>query len=83
MNFYSTKDSLMAHQDKSELNEDAPLISFSLGNACIFLMGGSSLEEEPVPLMLHSGDVVIMHGSGRKAFHGNFLRIHVRCASNS
>jgi alkylated DNA repair protein alkB family protein 1 len=69
INYYSLKDSLTAHQDRSELNESAPLFSFSFGNSAVFLMGSKSLETEPTPILLESGDVIILSGESRRNFH--------------
>ncbi|KAJ8520411.1 hypothetical protein ONZ45_g2766 [Pleurotus djamor] len=55
VNFYQTKDTLMAHVDRSEVCATSPLVSISLGNAAVFLIG----------------DVVIMSGPVcRRAYHG-------------
>lgn len=69
INYYSLKDSLTAHQDRSEKNSDAPLISFSFGNSAVFLMGSKSLEIQPMPILLESGDVIILSGESRLNFH--------------
>jgi len=43
----------------------------SLGNAAVFLIGGNSRDVDPVPILLRSGDVVIMSGPAcRRAYHG-------------
>src|SRR5437016_2765006 len=43
----------------------------SLGNAAIFLIGGATREIDPVPILLRSGDVIIMSGPAcRRAYHG-------------
>ncbi|TFK76503.1 hypothetical protein BDN72DRAFT_809109 [Pluteus cervinus] len=71
VNFYQIKDTLMAHVDRSEVCATSPLVSISLGNAAIFLIGGVTRDEDPVPILLRSGDVVIMSGPGcRRAYHG-------------
>ncbi|KAJ3509218.1 hypothetical protein NMY22_g16368 [Coprinellus aureogranulatus] len=70
VNFYQTKDTLMAHVDRSEVCKTSPLVSISLGNAGIFLIGGDTRDAEPVPILLRSGDVVIMSGPCRRAYHG-------------
>ncbi|TEB35865.1 hypothetical protein FA13DRAFT_1623777 [Coprinellus micaceus] len=70
VNFYQTKDTLMAHVDRSEVCKTSPLVSVSLGNAGIFLIGGDTRDTEPVPILLRSGDVVIMSGPCRRAYHG-------------
>ncbi|KAK0483564.1 hypothetical protein IW261DRAFT_1463923 [Armillaria novae-zelandiae] len=71
VNFYQTKDTLMAHVDRSEVCATAPLVSISLGNAAVFLIGGLTRDTDPVPILLRSGDVVIMSGPAcRRAYHG-------------
>ncbi|KAF8557347.1 hypothetical protein OG21DRAFT_1494924 [Imleria badia] len=71
VNFYQTKDTLMAHVDRSEVCATSPLVSISLGNAAIFLIGGLTRDTEPIPLLLGSGDVLIMSGPAcRRAYHG-------------
>ena len=43
----------------------------SLGNAAVFLIGGLTRDAEPTPILLRSGDVVIMSGPEcRRAYHG-------------
>ena len=49
---------------------NAPLISISLGNSAVFLIGGQSKTIKPIPIMLKSGDLVVMSGQARLAFHG-------------
>lgn len=68
VNFYSPGDTLSPHQDVAELC-DADLISVSIGCDCIFYCGNSR-NEEPLSILLQSGDVVIMGGQSRRAFHG-------------
>ncbi|KAI0691192.1 hypothetical protein BC835DRAFT_1279687 [Cytidiella melzeri] len=71
VNFYQTKDTLMAHVDRSEICATSPLVSISLGCAAVFLIGGKLRDIEPIPIILRSGDVVIMSGPGcRRAYHG-------------
>ncbi|TFK46433.1 hypothetical protein OE88DRAFT_1667831 [Heliocybe sulcata] len=61
----------MAHVDRSEVCATSPLVSVSLGNAAIFLIGGLTRDAEPTALLLRSGDVVIMSGPAcRRAYHG-------------
>ncbi|KAI9006091.1 2OG-Fe(II) oxygenase superfamily-domain-containing protein [Gaertneriomyces semiglobifer] len=69
VNFYQLRDALMAHQDRSEENVRAPLVSFSLGNEGIFLFGTEEKKDKPVAIKLTSGDVCVMYGKGRRAFH--------------
>ncbi len=42
----------------------------SLGQSALFLIGGQSKQVSPVPLLLNSGDIVIMSGPSRLAYHG-------------
>lgn len=69
VNFYRMESTLMGHTDVSELDKAAPLISFSFGQSCIFLIGGPTKETKPVPLFLHSGDVCLMTGPARLSYH--------------
>ncbi|KZT11624.1 uncharacterized protein LAESUDRAFT_784182 [Laetiporus sulphureus 93-53] len=65
------QDTLMAHVDRSEVCATSPLVSISLGCAAIFLIGGLTRDVEPMPIVLRSGDVVIMSGPAcRRAYHG-------------
>jgi hypothetical protein len=44
---------------------------YSLGNSAVFLIGGLTRSVEPVPILLRSGDVIVMSGPGcRRAYHG-------------
>ncbi|PIL30517.1 hypothetical protein GSI_07217 [Ganoderma sinense ZZ0214-1] len=71
VNFYQTKDTLMAHVDRSEICATSPLVSISLGCAAVFLIGGLTRDESPTPILLRSGDIVIMSGPAcRRAYHG-------------
>ncbi|KAG2184672.1 hypothetical protein INT43_000585 [Umbelopsis isabellina] len=70
VNYYQLKDTLMAHVDRSELNMEAPLISISLGHDCIYLIGGPTRNTTPTAIRLRSGDVMVMTGNARSAYHG-------------
>ena len=42
-----------------------------LGNAAVFLIGGLTRSVEPVPILLRSGDIIVMSGPRcRRAYHG-------------
>ncbi|ORY32229.1 hypothetical protein BCR39DRAFT_41711 [Naematelia encephala] len=70
VNFYQMKDTLMGHVDRAELDPSRPLVSISLGHAAIFLLGSASRNQPPIPIILRSGDVLIMSGNGRQSYHG-------------
>ena len=43
----------------------------SLGNAAIFLVGGLTRDVAPIPILLRSGDIIVMSGPAcRRAYHG-------------
>lgn len=47
-----------------------------LGCAAVFLIGGLTREVEPIPILLRSGDVVIMSGPRcRRAYHGKLSSV--------
>ncbi|KAJ3389715.1 hypothetical protein HDU92_000913 [Lobulomyces angularis] len=70
INFYGLKDTLMAHQDRSEQDSLSPLVSFSIGHSCILLVGTEDRKDTPIPIILESGDCFIMYGPARRCFHG-------------
>ena len=68
-NYYKLKDRMMAHIDHSEKNMSIPLVSISLGASCVFLMGTTTLNDAPIPIKLHSGDILMMYNECRYAYH--------------
>lgn len=70
VNFYQLRNTLMGHIDQSELVEDQPLVSLSLGHSAVFLIGGVTRDEKPTAIYLRSGDALIMSGACRRVYHG-------------
>lgn len=70
VNFYDTAAKMGLHQDRDEQDLDAPVLSVSLGDTCLFRVGGSTREGGTVSFRLASGDLVVLGGEGRLAFHG-------------
>ncbi len=70
INFYSDTAKMGLHQDRDEQNFDAPVVSVSLGNTCLFRLGGTQRADKTVSFRLESGDIVLIGGPGRLAFHG-------------
>jgi DNA oxidative demethylase len=74
VNFYSEVSRMGVHQDKDErretLDAGVPIVSVSLGDTARFVIGGVTRKEPTRPLMLRSGDVVVMGGPSRLRFHG-------------
>jgi len=68
INYYTVGDMLGIHQDKTE-ESLAPVVSISLGDDCIFSMGGLNRSDPKQNLTLHSGDVLVMGGEHRLCFH--------------
>lgn len=58
------------HQDRDEQARDAAVISISLGDSAVFRIGGQARRDPTRSLKLHSGDLVILGGAARHAFHG-------------
>jgi alkylated DNA repair protein alkB family protein 1 len=70
VNFYQPGDTLTGHVDRSELNMTVPLISLSLGASCIFLLGGAERNDPVLPILLRSGDILVLSGPSRAFYHG-------------
>lgn len=69
INFYPIGSTLSAHTDHSEFFLDSPLFSISFGQSAIFLIGGLERDHEPLPILLNSGDVLIMSKQSRLCYH--------------
>lgn len=70
VNFYTAEAKMGLHQDRDEANLDAPVLSVSLGDTCLFRIGGTTREHGTGSFKLASGDVVLLGGESRLAFHG-------------
>jgi alkylated DNA repair protein (DNA oxidative demethylase) len=70
VNYYGPDAKMGLHQDKDEKELSAPVLSISLGDACLFRVGGIRREERTISFRLESGDIVIIGGENRLAFHG-------------
>ncbi|KAG7667713.1 hypothetical protein Ndes2526B_g01891 [Nannochloris sp. 'desiccata'] len=70
INYYHEGDTLNGHIDDAEPDMTQPLVSLSLGRPGIFLIGGLSRDIEPIPVLLRSGDAVILAGDSRRSYHG-------------
>ena len=70
VNYYDSKAIMGGHRDDSEEAVTKPVISFSMGRPAIFLLGGATLEDEPVvPILVRPGDVMILGGASRLNYH--------------
>lgn len=70
INFYDASARMGLHQDRDEDNLDAPVLSLSLGDACVFRIGGVTRGGPTRSVRLHSGDALLFGGEARLAFHG-------------
>jgi len=70
VNYYSADAKMGLHQDKDEEDFSAPVLSVSLGDTGIFRVGGKSRKDPTETFELRSGDVVVLGGEDRLAFHG-------------
>ncbi|MCQ1574127.1 alpha-ketoglutarate-dependent dioxygenase AlkB [Neorhizobium galegae] len=70
INFYSDDAKMGLHQDRDENDLAAPVLSVSLGNSCLFRVGGLNRKDPTGSFRLASGDVVVLGEEGRLAFHG-------------
>jgi DNA oxidative demethylase len=70
VNYYAESAKMGLHQDKDEEDFAAPVLSLSLGDTGIFRLGGRSRKDPTRAFELKSGDVVVLGGGDRLAFHG-------------
>ena len=69
INWYGPDGKLGLHQDKTEVSR-APVVSISLGDDCVFLVGGPRRTDAKEEIILKSGDVLVMGAEHRLCFHG-------------
>lgn len=70
VNFYSGTSRLGSHRDADEDDTAAPVVSVSLGDDAIFHIGGLRRADPKHRIRLQSGDVVVLGGAARLAYHG-------------
>ena len=58
------------HQDRDEQDFAAPVVSLSLGDTCLFRIGGTKRSDPTRTFRLASGDALVLGGEARLAFHG-------------
>ncbi|MDA2805020.1 alpha-ketoglutarate-dependent dioxygenase AlkB family protein [Nocardiopsis suaedae] len=70
VNFYDGDARMGMHQDREE-EADAPVVSLSLGDACVFRFGNTENRNRPyTDVVLRSGDLFVFGGPSRMAYHG-------------
>ena len=75
VNYYAIGAKMGSHRDEDEEEIRAPVVSISLGDDATFHIGGLQRAGPKRRLLLRSGDVVVLAGAARMAYHG-VDRIH-------
>ncbi len=70
INFYGPAAKMGLHQDRDEEDFAAPVVSLSLGDSCLFRVGGLKRNEPTRSFRLNSGDAFVFGGRARLVFHG-------------
>ena len=70
INYYAGSAKMGLHQDRDESEFAAPVVSLSLGETCLFRIGGLKRGDATSTIRLASGDAVVLGGAARLAFHG-------------
>jgi alkylated DNA repair protein (DNA oxidative demethylase) len=70
VNFYAPEARMGMHQDRDEQDFDAPVLSLSLGDTCLFRYGGTTRGGRTQSIRLESGDAIIIGGESRLVYHG-------------
>lgn len=70
VNFYDADARMSMHSDNTEADPQWPVVSISLGDEGLFRMGNLTRGGKTESIWLRSGDVVVMGGDARLAYHG-------------
>jgi DNA oxidative demethylase len=70
VNVYDVQSKMGLHQDRDEADLSHPVLSLSLGDTAIFRIGGQRRSDPTRSVRLASGDVCVLAGPARMAFHG-------------
>jgi alkylated DNA repair protein (DNA oxidative demethylase) len=70
VNLYDPAARMGLHRDNDEADFRFPVLSVSLGDTALFRLGGLSRSEPTGQIRLASGDVCVLGGPARRAYHG-------------
>lgn len=70
VNYYAKGARMGSHRDEDEEDRAAPVLSVSLGDDATFHVGGLRRRDSKERLILKSGDVFVLGGPARLAYHG-------------
>lgn len=70
INYYGEGAKMGLHLDRDEADFSYPVVSISLGDDGLFRFGGRQRNDKVDSMWVNSGDVVVMGGEARLAYHG-------------
>ena len=70
VNHYAAKARMGLHRDADEADFSWPVLSISLGDPAVFRIGGTARTDPTRSMLLESGDVAVLGGATRLAYHG-------------
>ena len=69
INYYPEGATMGGHTDHYEDELSQPLIAYTFGQSAVYLIGGQTRDVKPEAVWVRSGDVMLMTGESRTAFH--------------
>ncbi len=70
INLYRGSARMGLHRDADEADQTVPVLSISLGDTAVFRLGGLTRGEPTTSVRLASGDLCVLAGDSRRAYHG-------------
>lgn len=70
VNYYGEATRMGLHQDRDERDFSYPVLSVSLGDDALFRVGGLNRNDPTRSIWLKSGDLALLKGESRLAYHG-------------
>jgi DNA oxidative demethylase len=70
VNLYDATARMGLHRDNDEADFRFPVLSVSLGDTALFRLGGLARSDPTGQMRLASGDVCVLGGPARRAYHG-------------
>lgn len=70
VNLYRSGARMGLHQDRDEADFSFPVLSVSLGDTAVFRIGGTDRRAPTRSVRLASGDICVLTGEARLAYHG-------------
>jgi len=70
INLYRGEAKLGLHVDSDEADLKAPVLGVSLGDTAVFRLGGCARTDPTRTVRLNSGDINLLTGGARNAYHG-------------